>query len=181
MAKLSVEGCQTEHACWELLSRHHNIASGKSLTWPLSSRSFQVCDYSNFRSGREWKYDTLIADTPDPISCPLGGRFSFGQSGPSPLTPRIVGGITSSPLDTYPCHTRVSDMSVCDENRKWIIIDTDLCLSLNKDGHPVDFNSVTDYRLQCIGYWQRTSCPTSSPTTRLILCQGSGAGCTRVG
>ncbi|XP_045599325.2 uncharacterized protein [Procambarus clarkii] len=153
MAKLSVEGCQTEYVCWELVPRHHNIVRYR-LTWPLIYRSFQVCDYANFRSTREWKYDTLIAESPDPVSCPIGGRFYFAQRGPSPLVPRVLGGITSSPLDTYPCHVRVSVMSICSEDRKWIVIDTDLCLSLNKDGHPVDFNSVTDYRLQCVGYWQ---------------------------
>ncbi|XP_071546412.1 LOW QUALITY PROTEIN: uncharacterized protein [Panulirus ornatus] len=195
MAKLSVEGCQTEYVCWELLPRHHNIVRYR-LSWALIYRHFQVCDYANFRSGREWMYDTLIADNPDPISCPFGGRFSFSQSGPSPLTPRIIGGITSSPLDTYPCQERVADMSVCDEHRKWIVIDTNLCLSLNKDGHPQDFNSVTDYRLQCVGYWHEnllsylvTHDPSDSVSrfrcwvyqrvgvTKLLLSQSVGAAC----
>ncbi|KAG0717147.1 hypothetical protein GWK47_055065 [Chionoecetes opilio] len=153
MAKLSVEGCQTEYVCWELVPRHHNIVRYR-VSWALIYQDFQVCDSSNFRSGRVWKYDTLIADSPTPISCPFSGRFVFQQVGGSPLLPRIVGGITSSPLDSYPCPVRRTVMSVCDSERKLIEIDLDLCVSLNKDGHPIDFNSVTDYRLQCVGYWQ---------------------------
>ncbi|XP_069190656.1 uncharacterized protein [Procambarus clarkii] len=68
MAKLSVEGCQTEYVCWELVPRHHNIVRYR-LTWPLIYRSFQVCDYANFRSTREWKYDTLIGVTDYRLQC----------------------------------------------------------------------------------------------------------------
>ncbi|XP_045118483.1 uncharacterized protein LOC123508688 isoform X1 [Portunus trituberculatus] len=153
MAKQSVEGCQTEYVCWELVPRHHNIVRYR-VSWALIYQDFQVCDYANFRSGREWKYDTLIADSPAPVSCPFGGRFMFQQEGGSPLQPRIVGGITTSPLDSYHCPTRRTVMSVCDRERRLIEIDLDLCVSLNKDGHPVDFNSVIDYRLQCVGFWQ---------------------------
>ncbi|KAK8374489.1 hypothetical protein O3P69_019858, partial [Scylla paramamosain] len=133
--------------------RHHNIVRYR-VSWALIYQDFQVCDYANFRSGREWKYDTLIADSPAPVSCPFGGRFMFQQEGGSPLQPRIVGGITSSPLDSYHCPVRRTVMSVCDRERRWIEIDLDLCVSLNKDGHPIDFNSVIDYRLQCVGFWQ---------------------------
>ncbi|XP_050692981.1 uncharacterized protein LOC126983871 isoform X2 [Eriocheir sinensis] len=153
MAKLSVEGCQTEYVCWELVPRHHNIIRYR-LSWALIYSDFQVCDYANFRSGREWKYDTLIADSPAPVSCPIGGRFAFHQEGGSPLLPRVMGGITTSPLDSYPCLTHHAVMSICGSDRKWIEIDLDFCVSLNKDGHPVDFNSVIDYRLQCVGFWQ---------------------------
>ncbi|XP_047491560.1 uncharacterized protein LOC125040845 [Penaeus chinensis] len=194
-AKLSVEGCQTEYVCWEFVPRHHNIIRYRR-SWAVIYSDFQVCDYANFRSGREWKYDTLIADAPDPIPCPFSGRFSFGQRGPSPFEPRILGGVTSSPLDTYRCHRRITEMAVCDEERKWIMIDTDRCVTLNKDGHPVDFNSVSDYRLQCVGYWKEnllsylvTYDPSDSASrfrcwvylrigeTKLRLSQSVGAAC----
>ncbi|XP_069961245.1 uncharacterized protein [Cherax quadricarinatus] len=196
MAKLSVEGCQTEYVCWEMVPRHHNIVRFR-VTWPLIYQGYyQVCDYANFRSGREWQYHTLIADPPEPISCPIGGRFSFVQRGPSPLTKRILGGITSSPLDTYPCHRQVSDLSVCTPDRRWINIDMDLCLSLNKDGHHVDYNRMLDYRLQCVGFWHenlRSYLVTIDPSDpvsrfrcwvyqrvglgRLVLSQSVGAAC----
>ncbi|KAK3855591.1 hypothetical protein Pcinc_038019 [Petrolisthes cinctipes] len=153
MARLSSEGCQTEYVCWEFLPRHHNIVRYR-ISRALLYSDFQVCDYSNFRSGQSWKYDTLIADNPNPISCPFGGRFTFGQSGGSPLTPRVVGGVTSSPLDTYRCKRRLTNLAVCGGGRKWMVVDLDLCDSLNKDGHPDDFNSVTDYQLQCVGFWK---------------------------
>lgn len=86
------------------------------------------------------------ADSPAPVPCPIGGRFVFHQKGGSPLLPRVVGGITSSPLDSYPCPVRHSVMSICGSERKWIEIDLNLCVSLNKDGHPLDFNSES-----CVG------------------------------
>lgn len=95
--------------------------------------------------GRNWVKqpdNTFSADNPNPIPCPFGGRFTFGQSGGSPLMPRVVGGVTSSPLDTYPCQRRLTNLAVCGGGRKWMVVDLDLCDSLNKDGHPDDFNSM---------------------------------------
>ena len=70
------------------------------------------------------------------------------------MAPKILGGVTANPLDTYKCFTTATDMSICDSERKWIIIDTDLCITLNKDGMPIDTNSIPDYRLQCVGFWK---------------------------
>ncbi|ROT63545.1 hypothetical protein C7M84_018558, partial [Penaeus vannamei] len=116
-----------------------------------------------------------------------------GSLPPGAADPR---GGHSSPLDTYRCHRRITEMAVCDEERKWIVIDTDRCITLNKDGHPVDFNSVSDYRLQCVGYWKEnllsylvTYDPSDSASrfrcwvylrigeTKLRLSQSVGAAC----
>ena len=86
-------------------------------------------------------YFLISVKEPQPIPCPIGGRFSFGQKGSVKLAPKILGGVTKSPLDTYKCFNYVADISICDSERKWIIIDTDLCITLNQDGRPVDSNS----------------------------------------
>ena len=49
-----------------------------------------------------------------------------------------MGGITESPLDTYYCAQRRTDLAICDNDRMNIIIDLDYCTSLNIDGSPVD-------------------------------------------
>ncbi|CAL4068865.1 unnamed protein product, partial [Meganyctiphanes norvegica] len=153
MAKLSIHGCQTEYVCWEFLPRHHNIIRYRK-TPEMINNHFEVCDYSQFRSGRKWNYDLLIAETPDPISCPFGGRFRFGQNGPIPLKERILNGVTKNPLDTYQCDRFRTDMKICDAERKWIKIDLKRCRNKNYDGSNMDQNTVTDYRLQCVGYWK---------------------------
>ena len=65
---------QTEYVCWEMVPRHHNIVRYR-VSWALIYQDFQVCDYANFRSGREWKYDTLIGEFKDWWLV----SFSFGR------------------------------------------------------------------------------------------------------
>ncbi|RXG69943.1 hypothetical protein Avbf_10353 [Armadillidium vulgare] len=131
-----------------------------------------------------------------PVQCPFSGRFTFGQKGSAPLQTRVLNGITQSPLDTYHCPNRQTDFSICDSDRKNIIIDLDYCFSLDKYGHPADIKSIPDYRLNCVGYWKEnlvsyliTHDPSDSVSrfrcwvyqrvsmTELRLSQGLGSSC----
>ncbi|KAF2368116.1 hypothetical protein FHG87_001132 [Trinorchestia longiramus] len=156
LAAVPDNGCDVEYVCWEMLPRHHNIVryrNGRHSNIP----SFEACDHRAFGSGQHWKYDTLIADPPDPVACPVKGRFSVVQEGSMPFVPRVLGGVTAAPLDTYTCKHRSPVWTVCDSRgygANAIVLDLDACTDLDSWGNPFAVKEVPDYEMLCAGHWQ---------------------------
>ena len=95
----------------------------------------------------------FTAKNPVPIKCPVAGKFRFEQRGEIPFTTQVIGGVTQAPRSNFYCKQKISDMSVCGE-QKTIEIDSEYCTDVDHRGNPVDHQSIPDYRMDCVGYWR---------------------------
>ncbi|XP_065088126.1 uncharacterized protein udt [Ochlerotatus camptorhynchus] len=154
MARLTVDGCQTDYICFDFVPRHHNVIRYRKGTAVIKNDFSTVCSWVQFPNKEEWRYDLYLAAKPVPVRCPVAGKFNFTQQGESPFKTRILGGVTLSPRPDIRCKQNISDFSVCDTDQKEMAIDANYCLSVDYLGRPVDIYSDPDYRMKCIGYWQ---------------------------
>ncbi|XP_018013021.2 uncharacterized protein LOC108670080 [Hyalella azteca] len=154
MARLNIDGCQTDFVCFDFIPRHHNVIRFRKGLEMIIEQFSTVCSYIQFKSGRDWSYDLLLAKDPVPVQCPVAGMFNFSQSGDELLTTRLLGGPTSEPWDGIYCKQNISVFSVCDLEQKEIWIDAVKCITVNAYGQEVDIYTLPDYKLKCIGYWK---------------------------
>ncbi|XP_076035609.1 protein undicht isoform X2 [Oratosquilla oratoria] len=153
MARLNIDGCQTDFVCFEFVPRHHNIIRFRKGQEMIKEDFSTVCSYIKFKSQREWSYNLMLAKDPVPVKCPVAGKFNITQKGEK-FTTRILGGYTVSIRDNIYCKENISDFSVCDKDQKEIAIDANYCISVDAYGRHVDIYSDPDYTMSCIGYWK---------------------------
>ncbi|XP_069946171.1 uncharacterized protein udt [Cherax quadricarinatus] len=154
MARLNIDGCQKDYVCFEFVPRHHNIIRFRKGLEMIREDFSTVCSYLQFKSGREWRYDLLLAKDPVAVKCPVAGKFNFTQKGELLFETRILGGVTKSPWDNISCRENISDLSVCDTDQKEIWIDAHYCISVDAYGRHIDIYTDPDYKLKCAGYWK---------------------------
>uniref|UniRef100_T1J8A6 Uncharacterized protein n=1 Tax=Strigamia maritima TaxID=126957 RepID=T1J8A6_STRMM len=154
LARLGVDGCQKDYICYEFLARHHNIIRFRKGNAMWINRFHTVCSWVSFPNKIDWTYNIMILKDPIPIRCPIAGKFKFDQKGDIPFTTRIRGGITQSPRPNVYCKENISDFSVCDNDQRQILIDSNYCLSVDYLGRPVDIYSDPDYIMSCVGFWK---------------------------
>lgn len=154
MARLNIDGCQKDYVCFEFVPRHHNVIRFRKGLEMIREDFSTVCSYIQFKSGREWNYDLMLAKDPVPVKCPVAGKFNFTQRGELPFETRILGGVTKTPWDDISCRENISDLSVCDKDQKEIWIDAHYCITVDAYGRHVDIYTDPDYKLKCIGYWK---------------------------
>uniref|UniRef100_A0A182W2K8 Uncharacterized protein n=1 Tax=Anopheles minimus TaxID=112268 RepID=A0A182W2K8_9DIPT len=154
MARLTVDGCQTDYVCFDFVPKHHNVIRYRRGLAVIQDDFSTVCSWKQFPNEEKWRYDLLLSAKPVPIRCPVAGKFNFTQKGEAPFKTRILGGVTLSPRPDIRCKQNISDFSVCDGDQKEMAIDADYCLSVDYLGRPIDIYSDPDYRMKCIGYWQ---------------------------
>lgn len=154
MARLTVDGCQKDYVCFDIVPRHHNIIRYRRGLAVIKDDFHTVCSWVQFPNKEDWKYDLFLARNPVPVRCPVAGKYMFVQKGDVLFETRILGGVTLSPRPNIYCKQNISDFSVCDTEQKEIAIDENYCLSVDHLGRPVDIYSEPDYRMKCIGYWK---------------------------
>ncbi|CAL4091856.1 unnamed protein product [Meganyctiphanes norvegica] len=154
LARHNPDGCQTDYVCFEFIPRHHNIIRFRKGVEMFIEQFSDVCSWVQFKSGRAWNYNLMLAKDPVPIQCPVAGKFNFTQQGDEPFKTRILGGLTEDPWDSIKCNTKISDLSVCDKDQKEIWIDAKLCLDVDAYGRTEDIYSDPDFKLKCVGYWK---------------------------
>jgi len=75
---------------------------------------------------------------PAPVSCPIGGRYSFIQEGaPEELFTTRIRGITERPRHLIDCMEYVSEFKSCDDNPKKIYVDHEYCATLDHTAKPI--------------------------------------------
>ncbi|XP_014475353.1 PREDICTED: uncharacterized protein LOC106744823 [Dinoponera quadriceps] len=154
MARLAVDGCQTDYICFDFVRRHHNVIRFRKGQAVIKDDFHTVCSWVQFTNEHDWKYDLFLAQKPVPIRCPVAGKYMFKQKGDVLFETRILGGVTKSPRPNIYCKQNISDFSVCSTDQKEIAIDETYCLSVDHLGKPVDIYSDPDYVMKCIGYWK---------------------------
>lgn len=154
MARLNIDGCQKDYVCFEFVPRHHNIIRFRKGLEMIREDFSTVCSYIQFKSGREWNYDLMLARDPVPVKCPIAGKFNFTQKGEVQFETRVLGGVTKTPWDDIQCRENISDLSVCDKDQKEIWIDAHYCITVDAYGRHMDIYTDPDYKLKCIGYWK---------------------------
>lgn len=154
MARLTVDGCQKDYVCFDIMPRHHNIIRYRKGLAVIFDDFSTVCSWVQFPNKEAWRYELFLAKNPVPVRCPVAGKFNFTQIGEHPFKTRILGGVTLSPRPDIQCKQNISDLSVCDTDQKEMAIDENYCLSVDHRGKPVDIYSDPDYRMKCIGFWK---------------------------
>ena len=162
MARLTPDGCQIDHQCFDFLPRHHNIIRfRKGVVFSNIVDFHTVCSWVQFPNDAAWKYDLMIKKDPVPVRCPIAGAFEFQQEGDQPFVTRVIKGITKNPrhdvwgrTGQFSCRKNISRLAVCDTDQKEMTIDETYCWSVDQNGRPIDIYSDVDYRMQCIGYWK---------------------------
>ncbi|XP_043686999.1 uncharacterized protein LOC122638214 [Vespula pensylvanica] len=154
MARLTVDGCQRDYVCFDVVPRHHNIIRYRRGLAVIKDDFHTVCSWVQFQNTEDWKYDLFLAENPVPVRCPVAGKYMFKQKGDVLFETRILGGVTLSPRPNIYCKQNISDFSVCDTDQKEVAIDENYCLSVDYLGKPVDIYSEPDYKMKCIGYWK---------------------------
>ncbi|XP_014295201.2 uncharacterized protein LOC103579022 [Microplitis demolitor] len=153
MARLAVDGCQTDYICFEFIPRHHNIIRFRKSVAVVQNDFSTVCSWVKFQNSIKWKYDMFIKKNPVPVRCPVAGKFQFTQKGDVLFETKILGGVTLAPRALTYCKQNISDFSVCDYDQKEIQVDENYCLSVDYRGRPLDIDSDPDYKMKCIGYY----------------------------
>ena len=75
---------------------------------------------------------------PAPVPCPIGGRYSFVQTGaPEELFTTRIRGITERPRHLIDCVDFVSEFKSCDDNPKKIYVDAEYCATLDHTAKPI--------------------------------------------
>lgn len=154
MARLTVDGCQKDYICFDVVARHHNIIRYRKGLAVIFDDFSTVCSWVQFPNKEKWRYDLFLSRDPVPVRCPVAGKFNFTQVGEHPFKTRILGGVTLSPRPDIRCKQNISDLSVCDTDQKEMWIDENYCLSVDHLGRPVDIYSDPDYKMKCIGFWK---------------------------
>ncbi|XP_066960494.1 uncharacterized protein udt isoform X1 [Macrobrachium rosenbergii] len=154
MARLNIDGCQKDYVCFEFVPRHHSIIRFRKGLEMIREDFATVCSWIQFKSGREWNYDLMLAKDPVPVKCPVAGKFNFTQKGELLFETKIIDGVTKTPWDSIYCRENISDFSVCDQDQKEIWIDAHYCISVDAYGRHIDIYTDPDYKLKCIGYWK---------------------------
>lgn len=154
MARLNIDGCQKDYVCFQFVPRHHSIIRFRKGLEMIREDFATVCSWIQFKSGREWKFDLMLAKDPVPVKCPVAGKFNFTQKGELPFETKIIDGVTKTPWDSIYCRENISDFSVCDKDQKEIWIDAHYCISVDAYGRHIDIYTDPDYKLKCVGYWK---------------------------
>lgn len=152
MARLGVNGCQRDYVCLQFVKRNHGVLRYRKGQAVVSDNFATVCSWNAFENQENWIYDIMIAKNPTPIKCPVAGKFKFDQKGDILFENRTRGGVTSPKPNIY-CKERVSDFSVCGDQRT-VAIEPNYCTSLDQLAKPVDIYGEPDYEMQCVGYWK---------------------------
>lgn len=80
----------------------------------------------------------LAVDPPAPIDCPLGGRYSFVQTGaPEEQYYTRIRGITQRPRHQIDCLSYTTEFKSCTNNPKKIYIDAEYCSTLDHTARPI--------------------------------------------
>lgn len=151
MARLGVNGCQKDYVCFKFIRKNNVLRFRKGQAY-VSDNFATVCSWSSFDNQENWLYDIMVARNPTPTRCPIAGKFKFVQKGDLLFENRTRGGVTSPKPNVY-CKQRISDFSVCNDQRT-ISIEPSYCLSVDQLGKPVDIYSEPDYEMKCLGYWK---------------------------
>lgn len=152
MARLGVNGCQRDYVCFQFVTRNHGVLRYRKGQAVVSDNFATVCSWNMFENQENWIYDIMVAKNPNPIKCPVAGKFKFEQRGDLLFENRTRGGVTSPKPNVY-CKQKVSDFSVCGD-QKTISIEPNYCISVDQHGKPVDIYSEPDYEMQCVAYWK---------------------------
>lgn len=152
MARLGVNGCQKDYVCFQFVKRNHGVLRYRKGQAVVTDNFATVCSWNMFDNQENWIYDIMVTKNPTPIKCPVAGKFKFDQRGDILFENRTRGGVTSPKPNIY-CKQRVSDFSVCGD-QKTIAIEPNYCISVDQLGKPVDIYGEPDHEMQCVGYWK---------------------------
>lgn len=130
MARLTTDGCQVDHQCFDFLPRHHNIIRyRKGVVFNNLVNFHTVCSWVQFPNDAAWKYNLMIKKDPVPVRCPIAGAFEFEQEGDHKFHTRVIKGITKNPrhdvwgrTGQYSCRKNISRLAVCDTDQKEMTI-----------------------------------------------------------
>ncbi|KAK2182820.1 hypothetical protein NP493_335g04014 [Ridgeia piscesae] len=169
LSVVTVGKCEVDYVCMDMMPRHHNIIRWRmgrpyrqvpgeqALPNFLHKKFRQACAWSSFtidRNNTAWKYKTFILDPPAPIDCPLGGRYSFVQTGAieEQYYTRIRG-ITQRPRHQIGCLSYTTEFKSCTDNPKKVYIDAEYCSTVDHTARPIGEYDEPDRELTCVGYW----------------------------
>ncbi|XP_014775619.1 uncharacterized protein LOC106872953 [Octopus bimaculoides] len=168
MSKIVVGKCEIDFVCFDIQPRHHSIVRfrvGKPnrLTSNEMDSNFlmkkfrQSCTWQAFVMNRDdfnWKYDYFIFNPPTPVPCPIGGRYSFIQTGfPNEFYTTRIRGITDKPRVQVDCRNVQSEAKSCTQDMTKFEIDVEYCETVDYRGRPIGEYDEPDNILKCVGYW----------------------------
>lgn len=173
MTKVVVGRCEVSLTCFDLAPRHQGIIRyrvGRSTKLSynaenqprserfLSDAFMETCSWQWLTFAREnvdWKYEVLIQNPPSPVTCPMGGRWTFNQRSHDfyqMYDTRIRGG-TLSPRNQISCDRNVSEIKSCHADRSKLEIDAWYCETVDFSGKPIGEYDEPDHTLTCVGFW----------------------------
>ncbi|OAF71739.1 hypothetical protein A3Q56_00488 [Intoshia linei] len=170
MTEVTVGRCEINYICFDFLKRHHNIIRwrmGRPLRLrennELSNYEFMAkkfresCDWTMFtydRQNVQWKYNVYFLNPPKPIDCPIAGRYTFIQFGnKEEMIQTRIPGMTPKPRHHTNCKIHESELKVCRDDTKSMLLDADYCMSLDHNAKQIDEYDRVDNKLMCVGYW----------------------------
>ncbi|XP_064605817.1 uncharacterized protein LOC135470711 [Liolophura sinensis] len=170
MTAITVGRCEVDFICWDIVPRHHSIVRYRTgrpnrLTEDEKNnpnyreiKFRQACDFLSFTIDRKktnWKYGVLILDPPNPVPCPIAGRYRFNQNARnrSDLITTVIRGVTERPRVKVDCRNVQSEFKSCSGDMTKIEIDAEYCETVDYKGRPIGEYDEPDRILTCVGYW----------------------------
>lgn len=170
MTRVIAGKCEVDLVCFDLMPRHHSIVRyrvGKPVRLSKEEElagNFMVpkfreaCGWMSFTLGREqvdWKYEVLILNPPNPVPCPIAGRYNFIQNAvrENEKYQTRIRGVTPRPRIQVDCRIIVSEMKSCVNEMSKISVDAEYCETVDYRGRPIGEYDVSDHDLTCVGFW----------------------------
>lgn len=62
MARLTVDGCQKDYVCFDMVPRHHNVIRYRKGIAVIKDDFSTVCSWVQFPNKEEWRYDLFLSE-----------------------------------------------------------------------------------------------------------------------
>ncbi|KAK7508265.1 hypothetical protein BaRGS_00000504 [Batillaria attramentaria] len=170
MTKVIVGKCEVDFVCYDIIPRHHGIVRyrvgkpSRLTNDELAQANFmqrkfrESCSWMSFtfnRNDTDWKYEVLILDPPSPVTCPVGGRYTFQQwsNGELEKYATRIRGVTDRPRVQVDCRILIPELKSCSQDRSRIEVDAEYCEAVDYRGRPIGEYDEPDHILTCVGFW----------------------------